>query len=112
MFYSTALSKTNCIHESALRTVYSDYKSSFNELLLRFLKKKYLHGLSPTTLGEVFKVNETIPYGLRMRSKLFARNLKTVRFGTETIYFLSPKIWALKPQNIKDSSSFCFRKGI
>ena len=38
-----------------------------------------------------------------MRHELYSRNPKTVRYGTETIYFLSPKIWALIPQNIKKS---------
>ena len=41
---------------------------------------------SPAILSEVVKVNETIPYDLRMRNKLYARNPKTVRYGTETIY--------------------------
>ena len=36
-----------------------------------------------------------------MRNELYARNPKTVRYGTETISFLSPKIWSLIPQNIK-----------
>ena len=46
-----------------------------------------------------------------MRNELYARNPKTVRYGTETISFLSPKIWSLVPQNIKDSGSLsCFKK--
>ena len=36
-----------------------------------------------------------------MRNELYARIPKTVRHGTDTISFLSPKIWALIPQNIK-----------
>ena len=36
-----------------------------------------------------------------MRNELYARNPKTVRHGTETISFLSPKIWSLIPQNIR-----------
>ena len=64
-------------------------------------------------LNEVFKVNETIPYDLRMRNELYARNPKTVRYGTETISFLSPKIWSSIPQNIKDSDFLpCFTKTI
>ena len=54
------------------------------------IENKYLHGLSPAILNEVFKVNKTIPYDLRMRNELYARNPKTVRCGTETI-FLAPK---------------------
>ena len=127
MLHSRALNnKINRIHERALRTVYSDYNSSFNELLdkdgsftihqrnvqsLAIEIYKYLHGLSPAILNEVFKVNETIPYDLRMRNELYARNPKTVRYGTETISFLSPKIWSLIPQNIKDSGCLpCFKK--
>ena len=86
MLHSRTLNnKINCIHERALRTVYSDYESSFNELLdkdgsftihqrnvqsLAIEIYKYLHGLSPAILNEVFKVNETIPYDLRMRNEL------------------------------------------
>ena len=111
-----------------MKTAYCNCKSSFNELLdkdrsftihqknvqtLATEVYKYLYGLSPTILGEVFKVNETIPHDLRMRNQLYARNPKTVRYSTETTSFLSPKTWAFIPQNIKDSSSFpCFRKSI
>ena len=35
-----------------------------------------------------------------MRSELYAGNPKTVIYGTETMFFLSPKICALIPQNI------------
>ena len=48
-----------------------------------------------------------------MRNELYARNPKTVRYGTETISFLAPKIWALIPKNLKHSSSLpCFKKSI
>ena len=63
------------------------------------------------TLESTFKVHETIPYDLRVCNKLHARNPITVRYGTETISFLSPKIWSLIPQNIKDSGSLpCLKK--
>ena len=86
---------------------------------LRFIKEiqslaieiyKYLHGLSPAILSEVFKVSKTIPYDLRMRNKLYARNPKAVRYCTETISFLSPKIWYLIPRNIKDWLLTMFKK--
>ena len=48
-----------------------------------------------------------------MSNELYARNPKTVGYGTENISFLSPKIWALKPQNIENPSSLsCFKKSI
>ena len=40
---------------------------------------KYLYGLSPGILSEFFKVNKTIPYDLKARNELYARNPKTVR---------------------------------
>ena len=126
MLHSKTLNnKINRTHERELRTVYSDYKSSLNEILdkdgsfaydsLKKVSKVYqlkfinTYGLSPIVLGEVFKVNETIPYDLRMRKDLYARNPKTVRHGTEIISFLSPKFWALIPETIKDFSSFLKR---
>ena len=70
MLHSRTLNnKINRIHERALRTVYSDYNSSFNEPLdkdgsftihqrnvqsLAIEIYKYLHGLSPAILSEVF----------------------------------------------------------
>ena len=79
----TLKKKINHIHERALRTVYSDYHQSFYELLdkddtftihqknvqnLATEIYKYLQGLSPAILSEVFKVSKTIPYDLRMRN--------------------------------------------
>ena len=62
-------------------------------------------------LSEVFKVNETIPYDLRIQNKLYARDPTKVRYGTETMSLLSPKIWSLIPRNVKDSDSLpCFKK--
>ena len=127
MLYSKTLNdKVNRIQERELRTLHSDYKSSFNDLLNKddfftihqiYIQNlaskiyKYLHGLSPTILRKVFKINEAIPYDLRMRNQLHARFPKRVRYGTEAISFLSRKIWALVLQNTKDSSFLtCFKK--
>ena len=88
--------KINHIHERALGTVHSDYKSSFYEPLdkdssftipqknvqsLAIGIYEYLDVLYLAMLSEVFKVNVTIPYDLRMRNELYARNPKTVIYG-------------------------------
>ena len=81
MLHSRTLkNKINHIHEKALRSLYSDYNSSFYELLdkddtfmiYQKMSKslaneicKCLHGLSPAILSEIFKVNETMSYDLR-----------------------------------------------
>ena len=36
-----------------------------------------------------------------IQNKLYTRNPKKVRYGSEIISVLSPKIWALIPQTIK-----------
>ena len=106
MLRSRALNnKINHIHERALRTVYSDYNSSFYELLdkdetFKIHQKnvqnlaieicKHLHGLTPAIVSDVFKVNETIPFDLRMGNEFYAQNPKIAICGTKTTFFLSP----------------------
>ena len=81
MFHSRRLNnKINNLHEKVLRIVYSHYKSTFQELLdkgtsfsvhhrdiqtLAIEMYKHIHGLSPAVMGEVFKINRTLPYILR-----------------------------------------------
>ena len=57
-------------------------------------------------MKNVFHFNTNIPYNLRSRSELYSRNPKTVKYGTETISYLAPKIWSLVPNAIKGSNSF------
>ena len=81
MFHSRRLNNTiNNVHEKALRIVNSDYKSTFqvsldkdaffsvhhrNIQILALEIYKHIHGISPVIMGEVFKINRTLPYNLR-----------------------------------------------
>ena len=101
MFYSRTINnKINCFHERALRIVYSDFKSSFEELLMKHNSfslherniqslaieiYKFLNGLSPSFPNNVFHKNISNSYDLRNQKQLYSRNSKTVRYGTETV---------------------------
>ena len=56
-------------------------------------------------MNNIFKVNQTVPYDLRKRNVLQSRNSSSVRYGTETIPDMAPKIWTLVPETIKNCDS-------
>ena len=66
---------------------------------------KFLHGLSPALMGDIMKLNRSPIYNLRIRQELYCRNPKTVKYDTETIAFLAPKLRAIVPQNIKSPTT-------
>ena len=47
---------------------------------------EHIHGLLPGIMGEVFEINRTLPK---------RRVPKTLKYGTEAVSFLAPKVWAL-----------------
>ena len=120
MFHSRCLNnKINNVHENALRIDYSDYKSTFQELLdkdasfsvhhrniqtLAIEIYKHINGLSPAITGKVFKINRTLPYNLRTQNDFSSRVLKTAKYETETVSFLAPNVWALVPEKLKECS--------
>ena len=92
MFYSRKLNgRINKLHERALRIVYQDYVSSFNELLekdksttihgsnIQFLATelfKVKNGLSPAFMNEIFVKNAQHYYDLRKKLNLREIRLK------------------------------------
>ena len=65
---------------------------------------KFLNGPSPTFLDNVFHKNISNSYDLQNHKELYSRNPKTVRFGTETVSYIAPKIWRKVPKTIKMKS--------
>ena len=120
MFHSRALNnKINRIHERALRITYSDKISTFQELLdkdnsvsihqrnVRVLALeiyKVLYNHSPPILNDIF-IPSQHNYDLRRNDTLERRRVNSVRFGTESISFLGPKIWDMIPKDIKESET-------
>ena len=89
--------------------VYSDFKSSFEGLLMKEKSfsiherniqsltiefYKFLNGLSPSFLNNVFHKNISNSYDFRNHKELYSRNPKTVTYGTETVLHMTPKIWS------------------
>ena len=94
MFHSRQINhKINKLHERALRIVYNDHFSSFEELLskdksvtvhqrnlqtLATEMYKMLNGLSPDIMQDIFKIKSNY-YNTRNALAFSSRNIKTVR---------------------------------
>ena len=118
MFHSRTLgNRINNIHERALRLTYKDNQSSFKELLEKdhsvTIHRKNLQALvteifkvknhlAPDIMNYVFELKEP-PYNLRSESNHFTRrNVKTTYCGLSSIKHLTPQIWELVPQSLKN----------
>ena len=107
------------IHERALRVVYKDYNSSFDELLEkdnslkihdRNLQKpvteifKVKMNLGPEIMKEVFEIVE-VSHALRNELKLKSRKIHSVRYGIETASFVGARVWNRLPSGLKQCKS-------
>ena len=120
MFHNrTANNRINSLHERALRIVYKDFNSSFQELLdkdntvtihHRNLQKlatemyKVKNGISPVMMTCIFNEVHN-KYNLRNNRIWSTHNVRTVNCGTETLSFRGPKTWELLPDSIKEAKS-------
>ena len=120
MFHNRTLNhKINRLHERALRIVYQNENLTFQELLdkdnsvtthhknlqkLAIEMYKIKNHLSPLPMQELFteKVNN---HDLRNKRSWVTCNVRTVKYGTETIRHMGPKTWELIPAEIKESKS-------
>ena len=53
---------------------------------------EFLNGLSPSILNNVFHKNISNSYDAQNHKELYSKNPKTVRYGTETVSYIAPKI--------------------
>ena len=109
--------KINHIQERALRIVYNDYSSTFEDLLNKD-KSVTIHqrnlqqlsteifkvkiGIAPIIMNEIFTFVENNTYNLRSGMHLSRVNVHSTQNGTESIGNLGAKIWNLIPAHIKD----------
>ena len=120
MFHSRGLNnKINRIHERALRITYNDKSSSYGELLTKDRSATIHHRNIKALAIEIYKVMQGIfspllnevfvpcrsNYELSGNNLLERRRDESVRYGTESISSLAPKIWETLPNEIKDSDT-------
>ena len=60
--------------------------------------------ISPIPMQKLFTEKEH-QYDLRNKSTWVSDNIRTVKYGSETISNMGPKIWEMVPSHIKESSS-------
>ena len=52
-------------------------------------------------MTDVFRLRE-MSYRLRNNTDFLSKNVHSVRYGTESLSYLGPKIWSLVPDDIKN----------
>ena len=122
MHHSRTLNnRINRLHERALRIVYKEPNLPFKDLLIKDNSVSIHHrnlqvlvtemykiknNLSPTLMYDVFKVSSN-PYNTRRGEDSFkTRNVKSVKYGTETLSYLGPLIWQEVPEYIRQEAKF------
>ena len=116
MFHSRKLNNhINNIHGRALRIVYDDYSTSFNDLLIKdnsvtihirniqtLAIKLYMaaNGLSPEIMKYVFPLRDSLGYPTRHIFK--SPNVRTSAYDTDYLAHLGPKIWAILAEYFKE----------
>ena len=116
--------KINSLHYRALRMVYKDDESSFEELLkkdesvsihhrnihcLAIEMFKVKNGLAPTFMSDVFpdrNLTNDVAGGLRSQTDFYnSSNPKSIFNGVDSLRHLGPRIWNILPESIKKCTS-------
>ena len=121
MFHTKELNgRINSLHEKALRLIYQNRNLSFDELLkldksvsIHYRNLQYLltetykvkMGLSPPIMNDILTLDETASYNLRSGVTVTRRNIRTNKFGFETITTIGAVLWRNLPNDIKYSDS-------
>jgi len=120
MFHDRGLNnKINRIHERALRIVYRDDISTFDDLLKKdnsfCIHHRNIHALAielykaknkvgTEIMGQVFITkNDRNIRQLRSQNDFFIPQVNSVHFGHDSLRYFGPKLWEIIPNDVKDS---------
>ena len=107
-------------NEKALRLIYQNRNLSFDELLkldksvsIHYRNLQYLLteiykvkiGLPPPIMNDILTLDENASYNLRSGVIVTRRNIRTNKFGFETITTIGAVLWRNLPNDIKNSDS-------
>ena len=115
----TSNNRINKLHERALRVVYSDYNSTFDDLLrrdgsvsihdrnIRILATelfKVKNNLSNHIMNDIFELRN-LNYNIRSQSDFLSKQVITVNYGLKSLKYLGSKIWNFVSFDIRESQS-------
>ena len=117
MFHSRRLNNhINHIHERDLRIIYQDYNSSLKHLVRKdssltihqrnlklFVTETFKLKIqcAPDIMKEIFEIDNQ-NYNFHHDFLIKQCIIQSVYYGTETVYFIDPKIWDTLPTNCND----------
>ena len=100
--------RINSLQETSLRITYQDRKPSFNELL-NYNKSVSIHyrninyllteiykvktDLSSLIIGDIFSLSENNSYSVRSGVTVIRQNIRTSKFGSETVSAIARILW-------------------
>ena len=126
MFHDRRMNaKINRLHCRALRIIYRNYTSSFEELLeidgsctihhsnikcLAVEIYKYKNGLSPVFMGNIFEKcennEEHVSNFTRNHNEFYySSNPRTEQYGVSSLSYFGPLVWNMIPCEIRDSAT-------
>ena len=123
----TVVLPTNVNFVLALRAVYCDTRSSYDELLrkaklttlgcrrlqdIAIIMYKAKYNTCPPYIKDIFKLDKP-RYGLRNSGDFFIRRYNTTTYGRHSLRYVGPVIWSKLSEDVKNAESiYSFQKKI
>ena len=127
MHSRTSEQKINALHERALRFLYNDYISSYEDILQKDFSfsvhdrnaqnlaieiYKYLHKIPSSLFDNIF-ANQNCEMKLRTNTELTVPSIRTVFHGENSLRYFGPLLWNIVPTEIKQAHSLIeFKKKV